>query len=146
MAEISVKNQTCPTCGVEVRPDTQFCYNCGGAVTPEAEASLKDGKGAVQPTLREKLAELGNGDSGKPTNKLDIADIGNKPLEKPEIKKDVELKSAASMRRKSKIFQPKKVEVIWEEHENAPNLRYILVAVILTLFAAGLLYMASYLK
>lgn len=141
MTETSVKNPTCRHCGADVRPDTQFCYNCGGAIAPEAESVLKE-ENAVNSLLRENTVESVNGDSSKQTNKLDIADVTGKPIEKPEV----ELKSAASMRRKAKVFQPKKVEVIWEEHENAPNARYILVAVMLTIFAAVILYLATILK
>ena len=145
MAETSVKNPTCRHCGADVRPDTQFCYNCGGAIAPDAQAVLRE-ENAVKSPLRENIVESVNGDSSKQTNKLDIADLTGKPIEKPEINEEIELKSAASMRRKSKVIQPKKVEVIWEEHESAPNARYILVAVILTIFAAVILYLATVLK
>lgn len=145
MAETSVKNSTCRHCGADVRPDTQFCYNCGGAIALAAEA-VPQRETAVNTPLRENIVENVNGDSSKKTNKLDIADVMGKPIEKPEVIEETELKSAASMRRKSKIIQPKKVEVIWEEHENAPNVWFILVAVILTIFAAVVLYLATVLK
>ena len=141
MAEISVKNSTCRHCGADVRPDTQFCYNCGGAIALETKA-VSQRETAVNTPFRENIIENVNGDSSKKTNKLDIADVTGKPIEKPEV----ELKSAASMRRQSKVIQPKKVEVIWQEHENAPNVRYILVAVVLTIFAAVILYLATVLK
>ena len=50
------------------------------------------------------------------------------------------------MRRKSKIYQSKKIEVVWEEHDNAPNGWFILVALLLTLIAAGISYLAIYLN
>ena len=93
MAETSVTNQTCPTCGVEVRPNTQFCYNCGGAVSPDAIAALKEEKGAVKPLPLEKTVEESNGAAVKPTNKLDLADLAAKPIEKPKVKEESELKS-----------------------------------------------------
>ena len=145
MTETSVKIPTCRHCGADVRPNTQFCYNCGGAIAPETESVLTK-ETAVKLSPRENIVESVNGDSSKQTNKLDIADVMGKPIEKPEDKREIELKSAASMRRKAKVFQPKKVEVIWEEHENAPNIRYILVAVILVIFAAVILYLATILK
>lgn len=145
MAETSVKNPTCRHCGADVRPDTQFCYNCGGAIASETQTVLME-ETAVKSLPRENVVENVNGDSSKQTNKLDIADVTGKPLDKPEINKEIELKSAASMRRKAKVIQPKKVEVIWEEHESAPNARYILVAVVLTIFAAVILYLATVLK
>lgn len=145
MAEISVKNPTCRHCGADVRPDTQFCYNCGGAVALETEA-VSQRETAVNTPFRENIVENVNGDSSKKTNKLDIADVTGNSIEKPKINPEAELKSAASMRRQSKVIQPKKVEVIWQEHENAPNVWFILVAVILTIFTAVILYLATVLK
>ena len=145
MTETSVKNSTCRHCGVDVRPNTQFCYNCGGAIAPETESVLKK-ENVVKSSLGKNTIESVNGDFSKQTNKLDIADVTGKPIDEPQVEKEVELKSAASMRRQSKTLQPKKVEIIWEEHENAPNVRYILVAIILTIFAAVILYLATILK
>ncbi len=142
MAETSVKNPTCRHCGADVRPDTQFCYNCGGAIAPGAAPTVLEKGNAVNSTLRENTVESANGNFSKQTNKLDITAVTGKPIEKQEV----ELKSAASMRRKSKIIPPKKVEVIWEEHENAPNVWFILVAVVLTIFAAVVMYLAMILK
>jgi hypothetical protein len=58
----------------------------------------------------------------------------------------LKLKSAASLRRKSKSFQNKKVEIVWEEHENAPNIWFIAVTVVLTIVAGVILYLAVRLK
>jgi hypothetical protein len=46
------------------------------------------------------------------------------------------------MRKKSKSIQPKKVEVVWEEHEDAPNIWFILVAIFLTIVAVVILFLA----
>lgn len=56
------------------------------------------------------------------------------------------LKSAAALRRRPKSSERKTVEVVWEEHDNAPNGWFISVAVFLTLIAVGVLFLAMYLK
>ena len=134
MAETSVKNETCQQCGAEVRVNSQFCYNCGGSLA--AETGLKD----LPP-----LVESNNGDA-KRISKLEPVEPSELPISEPAIQEEPKLKSAATMRRKSKTSEPKKVEIIWEEHENAPNLWFILAAVVLTLFAVGVFYLAIYLK
>lgn len=136
MAETSVKNEVCRHCGTEVRLNSQFCYNCGGALAPET-LNLKDS---------ERIVESSNGDLAKPTTKLKLAEPSAAPLAEPNAGEEVKLKSAASMRRQAKIVKPKQIEVIWEEHENAPNGWFILTAVLLTLFAVAVFYLAIYLK
>jgi hypothetical protein len=73
--------------------------------------------------------------------------IQEQRAEKPAVHQEgAKLKSAASMRRKAKSFQRKTVEVVWEEPENAPNKWFPLVAVVLMLLVAGIIYLAMYLK
>lgn len=68
-----------------------------------------------------------------------------KTSEKP--KEETKLKSAAAMRRKAKIVEKKRIEEYeWEEHENAPNLWFMLVALILIAIAGGLFFLAVYVK
>ena len=71
------------------------------------------------------------------------------PLEKSDkasIQEDAKLKSAANLRRRTKSFQKKPVEVVWEEPENAPNKWFPLVAIVLILFVVAIFYLAMYLK
>lgn len=148
MTETAVKNKVCRHCGADVRPDTQFCYNCGGSLAPETGNGAKDS----QPN-----AESNNDYIPKPTTKLEPLETADASVSKPAIAEEPkiekeskteepQLQSAATMRRKSKIVEPKQVEVIWEEHENAPNLWFILAALLLTAFAAAIYYVAAYLK
>ncbi len=138
MTETAVKNQICQHCGADVRPDTQFCYNCGGSLAAETADDLK-----ANPQMN---VESSNGYESKPTTKLKSLEVADAPISKPIIEEETKLKSAATMRRKSKILQPKQTEVIWEEHENAPNVWFILAALFLTLSAIVIFYIASYLK
>ena len=163
MAETLVENRICETCGKDVRNGALFCYYCGNAVAPEI-ASAGNGDSVSRRRFRENIeAELKPKDSEKvkETSKLDtsIVDKFDKPIEKPadkpfeepvetpKIKDEPQLKSAAAMRRRAKTIQkPRVEEVIWEEHENAPNAWFIIVALILILIAAGLFYVAVYMK
>ena len=165
MADTLAENKVCEACGADIRPGSMFCYNCGGAVSedlPKKKAKKQNKKAVSDAWLRGDLAE--NNDLKtkpldgevlenvvvEPTDKLSdekiVEKIADKPAEKTNIQQDAKLKSAANMRRKAKTFQPKKVEIIWEEHQNAPNIWFLMVAVILILFVIGIFYMAAYLK
>ena len=135
----SVENKICHACGSEVRLNALFCYHCGGSVAPEVVVGLKDREAVSGAWFRENIGEETNGD--KP-----IEAITDTPIPKPTLVEEPKLKSAATMRRKSKNIQPRRVEIIWEENENAPNGWFILVAILLTLFAVGVLYLALRLK
>lgn len=150
MAETIVENQICKACGVEVREGALFCYNCGGAVASETIDEEKDKVSDVW--LREQIVENGTQEkiTKPPKEELKEFTTAEKntytPISKPDIKAEAKLKSAASMRRKSATFQKKQVEVVWKEHDDAPNGWFITVSIILTLFAVGVLFLAMYLK
>ena len=151
MAEIIVENQICNACGVDIRKGALFCYNCGGSVTPEI-ASPKVNKVVDENQVS---ARVNNTENGKKVNRTElkselknesvsVEEIANESMSKPEIQPETKLKSAASLRKKSKTVQKKQVEIIWEEHENAPNIWFILAAILLALFAFGILWLALY--
>ena len=148
MAETIVENQICNACGVDVREGSLFCYNCGGAVASEIEVEKEDKKDKVSDVwLRENLVE--NGKNDQITNQseefITLEKVDDKPIPKPDIQTEANLKSAAAMRRKSATFQKKQVEVVWEEND-APNASFIVVALILSLFAVAVFFLAIYLK
>jgi len=153
MAETLVENQVCNACGADIRKAALFCYNCGGSVAPEVvvteEDKNDDGK---QFLYRESITENGkNVNQTKLKNKLEnesafVGKISENRISEPNIQSESNLESAAALRKKPKNFQRKKVEVVWEEHENAPNVWFILVAVVLTIFVAVVLYLALYLR
>lgn len=145
MAETTVENKICAACGAEARPNTLFCYNCGASLAPEIAPEAKNGKDVSDAWFRENIAEEKNGRQTKQENSTVIEKTADAPIPKLVAVEEPKLKSAAAMRRKSKVYQPKKVEVIWEEHD-APNGWFILAAVLLTLFAVGVLYLTAYLK
>jgi len=145
MAETLVENKICHACGSEVRRNALFCYQCGGSVEPEIIA-LKDKESVGDARFRENVGEEKNGDNSALIEKTFAEETADNPAPKPNLPEEPKLKSAAAMRRKSKSLQPKRVEIIWEEHANAPNGWFILAAIFLTLFAAGILYLALFLR
>ena len=145
MAEMLVKNRVCNACGVDIRDGAFFCYNCGSSVTADVSSPERNGKNDVgekteklfypEKTLEdEKIPVVENKETAE-NNEAEIT-----PEAKPE------LKSAASMRRRPKTIQRKRIEVTWEEPASAPNIWFLLVALLLTGFAVGLWLLASYLE
>lgn len=150
MTQAIAEKEFCNACGVDVRPQADFCYNCGDAVSAVAadkKISASPAKGfsdeiPVSKTTAEKMPEI---DAGAALEKVETAS--------PEIEKKLnadeaaKLKSAASLRRKPKSLERKTVEVVWEEYDaSAPNGWFISVAVLLTLLALGILFLAKYLR
>jgi ribosomal protein L40E len=88
------------------------------------------------------------GEPEKPIEKpAEVLDAGPAaPVSRPVIQDQARLKSAAAMRQKAKSNQKKVVEYVWEEPENAPNIWFLLVSLLLALFAGGLLLGMLYLK
>lgn len=152
MAETLVENRICNACGVEVRKGALFCYNCGSSVAPEIPAP--DNHDSVsdawfrEDIVAEKSVAADSEKVEKPTEaKTEVLDAADIPAKKPDILEETKLQSAASLRRKSRPLQKIKIEeVVWEEPENAPNGWFILVALVLTLFAVGIFWLAIYMK
>ncbi|MET0753368.1 MAG: zinc ribbon domain-containing protein [Pyrinomonadaceae bacterium] len=152
MAETLVENRICSKCGADVRKGALFCYHCGGAVAPEIPVSENHNSASdawfrediVEEKTKEEILERSEKPTEAKTEVLEAADI---PIQKPDIFEEAKLKSAASLRRKDRPFQKIKIEeVVWEEPENAPNGWFILVALVLTLFAVGIFWVALYMK
>ena len=138
MAEVLVENKFCSNCEADVRKGALFCYNCGSSVAPKLPLPVeKNGNDVL-------LRTDGSGEESAPiTVKTDNFD---QPIEKPAVLEEPKLKSAASLRKRPKSVQKKRVEIVWEERENTPNVWFIVVTVLLTLFALGVWLMAMYLK
>ena len=153
MTEAIVEKEFCSACGADVRPQADYCYNCGVAVSdsaakkepfPPAEVS------AVDNLTHEKVIDEKPEKNADAAIKKDV--IETVAAETPEAEKNfgsqipAKLTSAAAMRRKSKSFERKTVEVVWEEHDSAPNVWFISAAVFLALVAIGILFLAIHLK
>ena len=147
MAETLVENQVCNACGADIRKDALFCYNCGGtvaseSVNPKAAETLHINPAAVKPGSIINESKTSQSKSGV-TSKL--------PLEKPDepvvisdVKPEAALTSAASLRKKPKNIERKQVEISWEEYKSAPNIRFIIAALLLTAFAVLVIWLGLY--
>ncbi len=65
---------------------------------------------------------------------------------KPGVIKGAELKSASALRKRERPTRIKKVEIVWEERDNSPNIWFVVFALILSLLVAALVIIAFYLK
>lgn len=155
MAEKMLENETCQKCGAKARQNSLFCYNCGSAVSPEAVAKVAAKVGDAKKSENLKV-EIGEFDKPKITNKLDepndkfqtLATNTNKldAAKKPVVEKEYNLKTAAELRQEAKMGLKKSVEISWEEPENAPNIWFLAAALILTIFAVGILIAMIYIR
>jgi hypothetical protein len=147
MAETLVENRICGACGAEVRAGALFCYNCGGSLAPDFLKSEKQTeiKKPVDAPFSNDLTN-NNDNSAARLEKMVVEQAADQPIEKPARQNEAKLKSAANLRRQSKTFERKRVEVVWVEPENAPNGWFIVVALLLTLFVVGIFFLAMYLK
>jgi hypothetical protein len=163
MAETSVEKNVCRECGVDVRPQTAFCYNCGKPVAQLDEASSQ-GEAASEAWFGETLIYDGPIEGAKEPEAEGIKkpDVPLEPeieVKATEAKTEVleidphhhslpvesGLKSAASIRKKPKSFT-RDVEVVWEEYEKPPTVKFILVTLLLVIFTVIVFLMAMQMK
>lgn len=150
MIEEAVKLKTCPKCDAEVRPNTQFCYNCGASLTVS-----ENGKGNNFSVAGEKILEEQEiYKTGSLKHVTETAEIKSKPLGNPKINSNLQavetkspnLKSAVPKRERPKKIVQKEVKVYWEDYENKSNLGFILATIIMTVFAAVVVYLMLQIK
>jgi hypothetical protein len=157
MAKTNSKIQVCEACSADVRPGSLYCYNCGGPVAPESKKAQRQvAKTALSNAwFKDELAEVPK----RETTKLDEAAVphapepepaeakpADTPIPKPGIIEDARLRSAANLRRRGKSIERRSVEVVWERPESSPDGRFIVAALVLTLFVVLIYLAASYLR
>jgi hypothetical protein len=149
MAKKVTKKPICDACGADVRAGSLYCYNCGGPVAPESKASAGTAaKASVSDAwFKSELTQTPK----RITTKLvepeaTVIEDPEIPIPKPGIYEEAKLKTAASLRRKGKSIDRKRIEVVWEEPDRAPDGRFILAAFALTLIVVVIFFAASYLK
>lgn len=162
MAETLVKEKVCNTCGADIRPNSVFCYNCGSAVAPQVPHSanktqkLSDGwfKGdlvgekkseTVSEKVENKIIETEDEVRSEEIAEEEIVEETT-PENKTEKRDLSKMDSAANLRRRGKSLQKKRVEIVWEEHDNAPNGWFIFIALLLAALAIGIWFIAKSLE
>lgn len=125
MPEATVENAVCAECGVDVRENTMFCYNCGSAVGEIPTQSLIASNGVEPEVDDETQAAL------------------NELAEKLKIDEDADnkLAKAAAERKKARINQRRSTEYTWEPTEESSAGLTILLAILITLIAAGIVFL-----
>ncbi len=140
MPETVIQNSVCSACGADVRPGTLYCYNCG-----EAIAVVKDSE--YQRIETEKVTEA---DARVGSDNGSGAKISEAPVTaataKPTMEENRPLKSAAAIRRRARAFERKPIEIVWEERENGANVVFVIVTVLLLLFAIAVVVSAVFIK
>lgn len=160
MAETLVQEKVCGACGADVRPQALFCYNCGSAVAPDAPPfennnNKKTGNAWFKDELvAEDRQDLEFQDDESEDELIADGEEFETP-ENPKLEVDDDraeerdlskLESAANLRRRGKSVQKKRVEIVWEEHDNAPNGWFIFFAVVLTILAFVIWIISAYLE
>lgn len=152
MAETVVENLVCDACGVGVREDSEFCYNCGESISKEFYDSGRDENDTSNDVrlVDQEIPETSNEDDNAVTaNEVGIVSPKENTddvfFENSVTDARTRLETAASLRNKSKAFNKKPIEVIWEEPAK-PSKLFVFVSIVLTLFAAAMLFLALYLK
>lgn len=153
MTESVVETPVCEACGADVRKGSLYCYNCGGPVAPESIAAEKSQTRSAAndawfraDIVESKKLETTRLDKGKKKKKE--TPVEEKPtgdaIPKAGIAEESGLRTAASLRRKGKTIERKDVEVIWEEPEPGPNLKFILATLVMLLVVIVIYLVASY--
>jgi hypothetical protein len=161
MAEKILENQFCRACGADVRPNALFCYNCGSQVASDEEvaAEAQNGSKVSSAWYQDSIAEMKVTENTKSAASKAI--FAAKKKSAPEstaipFKQETNvgneksptdgLKTAASIRKKPNPFLKKKVEVTWEAYDNAPNFWFLLVSIVLAIFAVAILVTMLYIR
>ncbi len=110
----------------------------------ETEPPIIEESDIEEPEIEEPKMELSEENSVE--EELSENNLKAKPIESKSAKGKKRLRSASALRRKSKSLNTKKVEVVWEERETAPNLLFIIVSMALVVLALLLFFLAMYLQ
>jgi len=157
MAE-TLEKQICQACGVDIRPKALFCFNCGSQVASDEDVEIENQNqkkisnawfkeeitenkvvektpAVTKPKKSEPVIEKPSGFKPKLTGKA-----GPEKKSPEKIDSVSELKTAASIRNRTKLENRPSVEVVWDEPKSAPNIWFLLVSLILAGFAVFVLF------
>ncbi|CAN5536538.1 hypothetical protein BH10ACI3_BH10ACI3_01870 [soil metagenome] len=117
----TIEKETCSKCEMPVRENTQFCYNCGSRVTNSENGSEPVVNVAAQAALDDLAVKL-----------------------KGESDSDEKLAKAAAERKKARVGQRKSKEFVWQPKDDVSSGFVMLVAVVITILAAAIVFGAVY--
>ena len=113
-------------------------------VGEDSEENSKENVGQKDKTIEELFAP-DNPETSAVTGETEIAEeiVEDEKADKRDLNK---MDSAAKLRSRGKSIQKKRVEVVWEEHDNAPNGWFIFFAVVLVILAVTIWIISTYLE
>lgn len=157
----NLEKQICESCGAEIRANALFCFNCGAQVASDeaVQADIEHEEKVSNAWFKEELAEAPKAPqkatspqkvkekvSKKTKDEVKVNTNNNgKGLDK-QTETPVKLKSAASIKDRSKLGGRKTVEIEWDLPESAPNVWFLIVSFILLVFAIFILFAMLYIR
>ncbi|MGI8495376.1 MAG: hypothetical protein ACR2L1_08710 [Pyrinomonadaceae bacterium] len=161
MAE-NVTEKGCLKCGAEFRPGSLFCYGCGTSVNIAFGSENQTNGNSKNDFLQEEFIQTAEKEDSSDEAGAIEKPIGmpleiplNAPLQKDilegqnkklAVEKETKLKTAASLRRRPKPEIRKTVEVIWQQPESSNHPWFVLVSLILVLFAVCMTMLMLYFR
>lgn len=145
MAEQVLEDKKCLECGENHRPGALFCYNCGSEVKEELNGNekLPNDEYKTGPLKNLEAIEKPVGiplETAKPSKEEKI----NNREKRVAVERETNLKTAASLRKRKKPEEKKQVEVVWDVPERSSHTWFVLVSLILVLFALIMLMAMLY--
>jgi hypothetical protein len=137
MAEVVVENEVCLSCGTKRRENTQFCYNCG---TPVAETEAVSEPEIIAAPETETTAEI------KPASEDEVGSTELSPLDglnekiRDSEEENEKLAKAAAERKKARVTQKKPKQYVWEPDEEDTGRLVLLIAVLVAVAAAAIVF------
>ncbi|MEO6654455.1 MAG: zinc ribbon domain-containing protein [Pyrinomonadaceae bacterium] len=129
MVEAILEKTVCEKCGVDIREHTQFCYNCGNSVMtgPDVDPTpIADSNGSQVPAeTQAALDEL--------AKKFKIDEDA-----------DAKMAKAAAERRKARVSSRKSNEFVWEPRDEESGRLVFLLALLITVIAAAIVFIAVF--
>ena len=129
MSEATLEKVVCEKCGVDIRENTQFCYNCGSSVNADPDADLSS------------LADSIGSQTDAETQAA-LADLAEKF--KIDDDADDKMAKAAAERKRARVSPRKSKEFVWEPKDEASGRLVFLIALLITVIAAAIVFVAVF--
>lgn len=144
MPKVAVEILVCEACGAAVREGSAFCYSCGESVSglnlAEVATQAEDARDVPDDVGMSNAEPI-----DRRRTKLNDLNIETERSGNPLIEKRSRLQSTSALRKRTKIVKRKPVEVIWVEREK-PSPMFVIISIVLTLFAGVLMFLAFYIR
>src|SRR5580765_3075305 len=128
MANGTLEKVTCEKCDAPVRENTAFCYNCGHRVTQLIEPAEASELNGSEPDARARTKAA--------------LDEMTARFRTDEVEHDNKLAQAAAERKKSRVSQRRPKEFAWQPEEDSSSRLIIVLAVLITVATAVVVFLA----